>query len=160
MYEYIMETVLSIRQNFKEIIIVTQYEEIERALEQYQVRIIRNTHSDWGISYSLKLGLDAVQKSPENAYLFFVGDQPYLTRKTISGLLEGWKRSPKGLGCVAWGRLLGNPAIFAEQYREELESLCGDKGGKVVIRKHLEDLYLYEAEDVRELQDIDSKPVY
>ena len=49
----------------------------------------------------------------------------------------------------------GNPAIFSEMYREELMTLEGDVGGKRVLRRHIDDLYLHEVDDGLELVDID-----
>ena len=34
------------------------------------------------------------------------------------------------------GEEIGNPVIFHEKYKEELECLQGDKGGKCVLRKY------------------------
>jgi len=50
---------------------------------------------------------------------------------------------------------LGNPAIFSKNYLKELLKLEGDVGGKRVIRRHIEDLYLHEVVDGLELVDID-----
>ena len=50
---------------------------------------------------------------------------------------------------------MGNPCIFSKKYYEDLLSLEGDKGGKRVIMKHLEDTCIYEVNDAREFEDID-----
>ena len=49
--------------------------------------------------------------------------------------------------------------VFAEKYRKELMELTGDKGGKRVVKRHMDDLYLMEVEDAEELRDLDTKPV-
>ena len=45
--------------------------------------------------------------------------------------------------------------FFDRKYYNELLSLEGDKGGKKVIMKHLDDTQIYEIEAGRELEDID-----
>ena len=49
--------------------------------------------------------------------------------------------------------------IFHEKYREELLALDGDTGGKRVLKRHLKDVYLCEAEEKTELKDYDYNPV-
>lgn len=55
---------------------------------------------------------------------------------------------------------MGNPCIFDRKYYNELLSLEGDKGGKKVIMKHLDDTQIYEIEAGRELEDIDYCETY
>ena len=87
-----------------------------------------------------------------------MADQPHLKQETILRLLEGFQRSEKGIGAVVWNEQIGNPVIFHEKYREELLALEGDTGGKRVLKRHLEDVYLCEAEEKTELKDYDYKP--
>ena len=66
-------------------------------------------------------------------------------------------RSGKGIGCLSCQGELGNPAVFSNRYREELLALEGDVGGRRIIRRHPDDLFLCEVEDGRELVDVDVK---
>ena len=50
----------------------------------------------------------------------------------------------------------GNPVIFAQKYMPELLTIHGDKGGRVVIQKHLDELTLVEVHSAKELIDIDT----
>ncbi len=93
----------------------------------------------------------------EAAVCFAVCDQPFLSGKSIQRLMEGWKQSGKGLGCLCCQGELGNPAVFGQRYLDELLLLTGDTGGKKVIRRHMDDLFLLEVEDGKELMDIDVK---
>lgn len=65
----------------------------------------------------------------------------------------------KALALWAYHEEIGNPVVFAEKYRKELMELTGDKGGKRVVKRHMDDLYLMEVEDAEELRDLDTKPV-
>ena len=50
---------------------------------------------------------------------------------------------------------MGNPVIFAYKYYEELKKLEGDVGGKCVLKKHLDDVQMFEM-SASELKDLDS----
>lgn len=46
--------------------------------------------------------------------------------------------------------------IFAQKYVPELLAIQGDKGGRVVIQKHLDELTLVEVNSAKELVDVDT----
>ncbi len=160
MYQHLTDRLNRIEaENFTvgERIVVSQYEELLESLGRESYCGVRNEKPELGISYSIRLGLEALAKQnvkPEDAVCFFVCDQPYLERKTIQNFLEGYLASGRGIGCVGNRHRLGNPVVFRMQYREELMALIGDTGGKKIVKEHLSDTYVYETED-RELEDID-----
>ena len=47
--------------------------------------------------------------------------------------------------------------IFHEEYVPELLALTGDRGGKKILLNHLEETFLYEVENEKELMDCDKK---
>jgi molybdenum cofactor cytidylyltransferase len=155
MYQYILEEVEKLPDGiFDRKVVVTQYQEIMDCLSNYGYEIVVNEESSLGISHSIHLALE-VLKNEETDYCFAVCDQPYLKAATIRDLVNGWKNSGKGIGCLCNMGALGNPAIFSRNYLKELLKLEGDVGGKRVIRRHIEDLYLHEVPDGLELVDID-----
>lgn len=143
------------------LVMVTQYDEIFREMEKRKIEVVKNENSIQGISSSLKLGLCKAQefeeKEGENYYIFFVADQPYLKKQTIEKFLQDFIQSGKTIGCVKAGEEKGNPVIFHEKYKEELECLQGDKGGKSVLRRYEKEVFYFEVEDKKELQDIDER---
>ncbi len=143
------------------LVMVTQYDEIFREMEKRKIEVVKNENSIQGISSSLKLGLCKAQefeeKEGENYYIFFVADQPYLKKQTIEKFLQDFIQSGKTIGCVKAGEETGNPVIFHEKYKEELECLQGDKGGKSVLRRYEKEVFYFEVEDKKELQDIDER---
>lgn len=141
---------------------VTRHPPIMDELGRRDYQIIENHDSALGISHSIHLGLGALGwmgegPSAAEACCFAVCDQPYLTALTLGGFIEGWMDSGKGLGCLGFHGELGNPAIFSRPYQQELLALRGDKGGKSILRRHPEDVYVYEVEDVWELTDMDER---
>lgn len=155
MFQYILEEVEKLPDDlFYRKVVVTQYQEIMDCMKDHGYEVVVNRESSIGISHSIHLALKALEEE-ETDYCFAVCDQPYLKAATIKSLVKGWQDSGKGIGCLCNMGALGNPAIFSRSYLKELLSLEGDVGGKRIIRKHIEDLYLHEVVDGLELVDID-----
>ncbi|MGN0298645.1 MAG: nucleotidyltransferase family protein [Lachnospiraceae bacterium] len=168
MYRYGLDCLLSCRQSISlgecdiKILVVTQYEQIQRELEaeQLPVTICWNEHPEWGISYSMQLALEysAKDKGEESAFaLFFVADQPYLSAEEMAGFTRAFLDSHRTLGCVCCHGETGNPVVFGENFWEELMEIRGDRGGKGVLKKHIEEAFLYEV-GAAVLVDFDKKP--
>ena len=136
-----------------DIVVVTQYDEIAENVKEQGIQVLYNPHPEMGISSSLRIGLNA--NLDADAVLFTVSDQPWLTCDTIQELIQVFSNSEKGIACISFQEKLGNPCIFRKKYYEELLTLEGDKGGKKVLMKHLEDTCIYEAKNAREIEDID-----
>lgn len=165
---------------FNSIILVTQYKEfaklvndkynsissekIEAKFESasecvgdklFRINIIINDEPNKGISHSIKLGLEQCKDC--DSVMFAVCDQPFITEKTMNGMIKAMKDTEKNIICAGDGDALGNPTLFHMKYREELMKLEGDVGGKKVIKKLMGDTFIYQVEDVKELIDFDTK---
>lgn len=160
MYRHLADQVAALSKDwFVRKMVVTQYPEIMDYMKERGYEVVVNQDSCLGISHSIHLALKALgEEEEETAICFAVCDQPYLKAATLEALLKGFLKSGKGIGCLCNMGELGNPAIFSSRYRDELLALKGDVGGKRVLRRHIEDLYLHEVEDGLELVDIDLRP--
>lgn len=137
-------------------VVVTQYEEMAKALSQKEFMVQKNSQSQRGISFSIRLGLTAcLEKGGFDGYLFSVCDQPYLTLESVRTLIRCWQISSKGIACLSWKNQLGNPVIFDKKYVPELLALKGDVGGKAILKRNPHDVCLVPALFPRELFDID-----
>ncbi len=144
------------------VILVTQYEEMKEAIciQNHQMEVVMNVHPEQGISHSVFLGLERLMSEEDTtnylseSCLFAVSDQPYLQYDSLVGFVEAYHRSHQKIGICAYENRMGNPVIFSRLYYEELRMMSGDKGGKQVVVKHLEDTFLFQVEE-RELEDID-----
>lgn len=163
MYVHALEQLIRVKKEREEqqketdlkITVVTQYEKIAETANEKRIQVLFNPHPEQGISSSIKIGLEANQEA--DAVLFTVSDQPWLSWKTISALINTFCNSEKGIACVSYQEKMGNPCIFRKKYYEELLALNGDKGGKKVMMRYLEDTLILEVSDGRELEDIDYK---
>lgn len=162
MYEYIVECVGNLQAQgvLQHVIVVTQYEEIRRKVqsEYPNIEVLHNGHSEWGISHSIYLGIQKLKERNRTACLFVVGDQPNLKEDSVRRFIDMYETSGQGIGICAHGTRMGNPVIFHEKYYKELEDIKGDKGGKQVAMRHLEDTFLFEIPEM-ELEDIDVRSI-
>lgn len=138
-----------------ELMLISQYERVlSGAFERVpEAERIFNEDSDQGITASLKLGTE-VSKKDTDAFLYFVADQPCMKGETIAEFVRSFLKSGKGIGCVCAGGHRGSPNIFRRRYKKELLSLEGDQGGRQIMEKYPEDIWMMEV-DERELRDID-----
>ncbi|MBR1780925.1 MAG: NTP transferase domain-containing protein, partial [Oscillospiraceae bacterium] len=115
-----------------------------------------NPDSVEGVASSLRRGLECAPEG--DAYLFCVADQPWLREETLRDFLAGVERSGKPMGCLACGAEWGNPVWFSARYREELLSLTGDAGGKRLLRRRPEEVFVFQTGE-EQLQDVDERPL-
>jgi CTP:molybdopterin cytidylyltransferase MocA len=139
-----------------ELVVVTAYDEIEEYVKELPIKVVRNHHQELGASHSIKLGLEACGEIGQHDHVMFaVADQPYIQEDELFGFIHMYKRSYKGIGCLSYRGVMGNPVIFQGKFVPELMELSGDVGGKTVVKAHPQEVYLYEAECEKSLQDID-----
>ena len=152
-YMHIVEKVLDLKVN--KIICVTQYEEIKEALLNTNINVVMNNNSNLGISSSIKIGINFDKNA--DGYMFMVCDQPFISIQTLNSVIDNFIKGDKGIVCVGCGNNKGNPVIFSKKYINELLSLEGDNGGKVIIKGNLNDLKIVNINNRIELVDIDTQ---
>lgn len=152
-YMYIVEKVVNLKIN--KIICVTQYEEIKEALLNTNINVVMNNNSNLGISSSIKIGINFDKNV--DGYMFMVCDQPFISIQTLNSVIDNFIKGDKGIVCVGCGNNKGNPVIFSKKYINELLSLEGDNGGKVIIKGNLNDLKIVNINNRIELVDIDTQ---
>lgn len=152
MYQHITDLIIKLKPDCA--VIVTKYPEIvSRVKDEFTVVI--NEQTLRGQSYSMQLGIKAAQqKGRFDGFLFCVSDQPYLSLASLQKLRAVWQVKG-GICALSYRGKRGNPVIFSAEYLNELMSVRGDQGGRSIIKRHLNELTLVEADDERELYDID-----
>jgi CTP:molybdopterin cytidylyltransferase MocA len=160
LWRYPFDLLLSLknRRQDVELFVVSQYEEILQTAAQMGAEAIRNPAPERGISSSMKLGAEgAVKNAPQDGYLvFFVADQPQLSLKAVENLFFQLEQTGKRLGALSTRGEAGNPVAFGVELLPELMELTGDRGGKPVLLRHLDEAVLAEVPQ-EELYDIDTK---
>lgn len=140
-------------EQFDKITVVTQYPEIEELAAEFGFHCVKNEHPDWGISHTISLGLNTL--SHLDAVMFQVSDQPMLQKDSINAMLDYYREHPDNIIGLSHDGVRGNPNIFPVRFFPELMELHEDHGGNTVIRRHEEDLLLYEVSG-KELFDVDT----
>lgn len=113
-----------------------------------------NPEAEEGISAGIRLGLSVMEGT--DGVLFAVCDQPWLTRRSVTGLTQRFRADPARIVALSWNGRRGNPVFFPRDLLPELAALTGDTGGSAVIRRHPDRLDLVQALSKRELRDIDT----
>lgn len=132
--KYLIEYTLNIvsKCNFKNKILVTQYEEIKKLGEELNYNVVINNYPNKGQSESIKLGVKNSSKC--YGYMFFVGDQPLLNKSDIESLVEIFKEDTDYIVIPKYKDRCGNPVIYPIKYKEQILKLEGDKGCKQIIK--------------------------
>ena len=147
------------RESFSRVLVVTQHKNVEAAAKKFGFETLRNEHPERGQSETIRLGTRAL--SDCDAICFMVADQPMLKRKTVAlgdvlGVLQEVEVGRKNIVGLGHNGVRGNPCLFPARFFPELLALEGDVGGSAVIKKHPDDLLLFEAPE-EEMRDVDTK---
>ena len=140
-------------EQFSQVVVVTQYPEIAAIAKEFSFTSIHNDHPDWGQSYSIRLGITALQ--PCDAVLFMVADQPLLRRESVAQLLTLAYSHPDNIACLSCNGVKGNPCLFPARFFGELLALEGDCGGRAIRKNHENDTVTLEVPQ-EELWDVDT----
>lgn len=143
--EHIMEKVA--RLPLSEAVVVTQYGEICRLCEERGIAYVRNEMPDKGLSYSIRLGTEALWDCGH--ILFVLADQPDLKTETLHRILEA--ADDTHVVCACAGGVVQNPMLFPAAFFDELTELRGDKGAKSVALKHEMKMISVEESELRDL---------
>lgn len=148
--------VLDLVQNFPfdEKILVTRFSALARVAAQKGFFVLDNPDYAEGKSASIRYGTAAA--SEENAYFFFVADQPFLTAEVVKTLWDRFCLSGRVTYPLVNGKA-GNPVIFPPSYRKALLALSGDKGGRALAQ---DDWIGVPFSDMRPFKDIDTIESY
>ena len=135
--------------------VVSQYDEVIDKAHRYGFTGIKNEHPDYGISHTIKLGIDELYDC--DAIMFMVSDQPLLRKDSVSQMLQFYKENSDYIIGMSYNGVRGNPCVFPKEFYPELRKLSEDHGGNTVIRQHEDRLKLFCAHHPDELSDIDTK---
>jgi molybdenum cofactor cytidylyltransferase len=145
-------------------------EEVESAVKDLDVQIVRNADWQEGQASSIRAGLDPLPGPPPNPtelrriwgrernVIFLLADQPQVTRHVLDAL-KG--RHAEGLFPIVAPLVAdrrGNPVLFDQITFDELRALQGDVGGRVLFRKYPLEYVPWHDESL--LFDVDDEAAY
>lgn len=141
---------------FSHKILVTSKERryLQKAGEELGFEVCLNPNPAGGMGASVAMGTKAAVNRSPDGILYAVGDQPYLTQKSVLALLEAFEKEPDCIWVLGAKGRRGKPSIFPKSCFAELLQVTGDTGGRPVIQAHPELLRILEVEE-KELLDLD-----
>ena len=142
------------RECFARTLVVTQYPEITALAKERGFETLQNEHPERGQSETIRLGTRAL--SDCDAICFMVADQPLLRCETLAREVNFFSSHREHIVALGHNGARGNPCLFPARFFPELFALEGDVGGSAVIKKHPDDLLLFEAPE-EEMRDVDTK---
>lgn len=116
------------------IILVYRKEEIRDIGDKYNIESLYNPRAKLGQSEGLKLGVENAHNS--DAYMFLLGDQPFITREWINILIDEYKNNSDFIIVPYYKEKRGMPTIFPVSFREDLLKIRGDRGGRNIIKEN------------------------
>jgi molybdenum cofactor cytidylyltransferase len=142
-----------------EVILVYQKQEIEKIGIKYGITSVYNSRAEEGQSAAIKLGIHTAHPETD-AFIFMVGDQPFLNPSTINILIDTFQQDPHSIIVPVYNGIRGNPVLFPSALKDLLLALDGDRGGRVLIDKMPDRVKLVAIEDVMAGADIDTAEDY
>lgn len=142
-----------------EILIIYRDIKIKEIADKYCIRTFFNGNANLGQSESIKLG---VRNSDINAqaYLFLVGDQPFITSDVIDQIINSYNRKHYSIVVPTYNGKKGSPVLFSSIYKEKLLSLEGDTGGREIIANEGTQIYFENITQSKAGLDIDTYEDY
>jgi molybdenum cofactor cytidylyltransferase len=134
---YALDAVQALMPN--KIILVTgaYHELLEKYCNNLQINHLQMVYSEnWrlGMGHSLASGVEALDNT--NPLLILLADQPRVSAKDLSGMLQLWKENPTQIICASFAGTVGVPAIFPAEFKTALKGCSGDRGAKQILLKH------------------------
>ncbi|MCX5901954.1 MAG: molybdenum cofactor cytidylyltransferase [Proteobacteria bacterium] len=142
-----------------EVILIYQKEEIEKIGRKYGITSVYNGRAEEGQSAAIKLGINSAHPKTD-AFMFMVGDQPFLNPATIDILIDTFQQDPHSIIVPVYNNTRGNPALFPSSMKELLLALDGDRGGRVLIEKMPDRVNLVSIDEKMSGADIDTEEDY
>ena len=142
------------RVSFQSAAVVTRSGAVASLAGKYGFLPVMNHDSTDDPAVTIRLGL-SVMSTEMDGVMFCVADQPFLKKESIVSLAQAFYREPNRIVRLAWRGKAGNPVLFPSSLLPELRSLPPGESGRYVIDGHRELVLFIDAQNERELKDID-----
>lgn len=121
------------------IVILGAYaEQIRPEISQYPIQILENTRWNEGMSSSIQVGIQALDKASEkpDAVVVTLCDQPFISTQLVNQLVETYFTTGKPIIASEYAGTLGVPTLFSSSFFPNLMDLKGAAGAKKIIEKY------------------------
>jgi molybdenum cofactor cytidylyltransferase len=145
-------------EKFRKINMVYFDENVRDKCSDYKIHFIKNNVPEKGKGYTIFLG----QKNSMNSdgTMYFVADQPFLTKNTILKLIDEFLNFSDKIIIPKVKHKTFNPVIYPSFCYNDLLKIGEDRGGKSILKKYESQIKLVEFENEMEFTDIDTQEEY
>ena len=111
---------------------------LKQSIEPTNTNIVINQEWSEGMASSIRCGIEELLKiAPSRAgVIIMVCDQPYVTAKLLTDLVEKHEDSSKPIIASRYNNNIGTPALFDKTIFALLLSLKGDSGAKKIMKSN------------------------
>ena len=136
-------------------------ERIQPLLKNYNVELIQFNQWEKGMGDSLAYGIQQICKSNPNidGFLISLIDQPLVSASHYSAMRGRFEKGKNQIiASESDSGWVGVPVLFDAYYSAQLQSLSGEEGAKVILKKNRANTIAINARDT--LIDMDTQEVY
>ncbi|AEE90619.1 MobA-like protein protein-like protein [Tepidanaerobacter acetatoxydans Re1] len=147
---------MAVQSSLDDVLLVTGYERNlgEKIAKRAGIRSYYNADYPLGMSTSLKLGISKVPQGI-SAVVIILGDMPYIQRETLDSIIDLHKTTRSKIIIPVYNGKKGHPVLMACTYNDEIYNISGDRGAREIIKKHIDEVMYWQADDPGILKDID-----
>ncbi|MBE0577081.1 MAG: molybdenum cofactor cytidylyltransferase [Desulfuromonadales bacterium] len=133
--ECIVDTALNSSLSKVVVVLGHRADELRPLLAGRDVTVVLNDDYQRGQSSSIQAGLRTVREDVDAA-LFLLGDQPLVTPETIDSILSAYAVSQGLIVMPVFDGRRGNPVLFDRQTFDDIDSLTGDTGARLLFQDY------------------------
>jgi molybdenum cofactor cytidylyltransferase len=156
---HVVKTVLAAAVNQVVVVVGHRAEEVRAALAGLPVIVVVNPNWDYGLSTSVRSGLEAAAPG-WGAALFVQADQPLLTAAVINALIQRHRETLAPIVYPSFHGQRGTPTLFDRALAGELLAVEGDRGGSALLPKYRDRAQAVPVDNGGILEDIDTEDDY
>lgn len=137
-------------------------EEVMRAVDVRDVRVIVNPRFAEGLSTSLKLGILSIATlgPAVQGTLVLTADQPLVDPELLRALIDEFGRGTHPIVATAYADHTGVPMLLGRDSWAMLDAIGGDQGARALLRARPELVSTVAAQDERMALDVDTMADY
>ncbi|MBU4602020.1 nucleotidyltransferase family protein [bacterium] len=128
--------------------------------KNWGAEIVLNPEYKSGMSTSIRKALSQIPSEDVEGFFIILGDQPLINPSILYKMLLAFTPGKKEIVVPFYKDRQGNPVLFDGYWKEELMSLTGDIGGRVLIKAHPERIKRFKISNESILLDIDREEDY
>lgn len=156
-----ISTVLQLESSKSIVVLGANSEKITPKIETHPIEMIHNPNWEKGLGNSIAFGANYIKNNYRtDGILIVLADQPLIYSSYLKGMIDVFE--PKNRGQIIATKYpnakLGVPALFDASYLEELSTIDGDKGAKILLEKYSDQLITTQFET--NIFDVDTKEDY